>query len=42
VTKHRMTLLEELRKCCSTSDIDFLRQGVKTLAEPIIEMEGVC
>ncbi len=39
MAKHRMTLLEELRKSCNEGDIDFLRQGVKTLAEAIMELE---
>lgn len=39
MTKHRMTFLEELRKCCGENDVDFLRQGVKALAEAIMELE---
>ncbi len=39
MTRHRMTLLEELRKCCSENGVDFLREGVKTLAEAIMELE---
>jgi putative transposase len=39
MAKDRMTLLELLRKAGMDKDIDFLREGVKTLAESIMEME---
>ena len=39
MVRHRMTLLEQLRKYSSEGNIDFLRQGVKTLAEAIMELE---
>jgi len=39
MAKDRMTLLEILRKSGVDKDIDFLREGVKTLAEAIMEIE---
>jgi len=39
MAKDRMTLLEILRKSGVDKDIDFLREGVKTLAEAIMETE---
>lgn len=39
MAKGRMTLLELLRKAGVDKDIDFLREGVKTLAESIMELE---
>lgn len=39
MAKDRMTLLELLRKAGVDKDIDFLREGVKTLAESIMELE---
>jgi putative transposase len=37
--KDRMTLLETLRKARVDEDIDFLREGVKVLAESLMELE---
>jgi putative transposase len=39
MAKDRMTLLELLRKAGVDKDVDFLREGVKTLAEAIMELE---
>ena len=39
MAKDRMTLLEMLRKAGEEKDIDFLREGVKALAESIMELE---
>jgi len=39
MAKQRMALLEDLRKCSREGNIDFLRQGVKALAEAIMELE---
>lgn len=39
MTTNRMTLLELLRKSGSEEGIDFLREGVKMLAEAIMELE---
>lgn len=39
MAKDRMTLLEMLRKGGVENDIDFLREGVKALAEAIMELE---
>jgi len=39
MARHRMTLLEQLSKCGRDDGIDFLRQGVKALAEAIMELE---
>ena len=39
MAKDRMTLLELLRKAGVEKDLDFLREGVKTLAESIMELE---
>ncbi len=39
MAKDRMTLLELLRKAGVEKDIDFLREGIKTLAEAIMELE---
>jgi transposase-like protein len=39
MAKDRMTLLELLRKAGVEKDLDFLREGVKVLAESIMELE---
>ena len=39
MAKDRMTLLETLRKAGVDKDVDFLREGVKTLAEAVMELE---
>ena len=39
MAKDRMTLLELLRKAGVEKDIDFLREGIKRLAEAIMELE---
>lgn len=39
MAKDRMTLLEQLRKAGADRDIDFIREGVKALAEAVMEME---
>jgi len=39
MAKDRMTLLELLRKSGNEGDVDFLREGVKMLAEAIMELE---
>ena len=39
MAKDRMTVLEMLRKAGADKDIDFLREGVRTLAEAIMELE---
>ena len=39
MAKDRMTLLELLRKSGNEGDVDFLRDGVKMLAEAIMELE---
>jgi len=39
VAKDRMTLLKLLRKSGTEGDLDFLREGVKMLAEEIMELE---
>ena len=39
MAKDRMTLLEMLRKGGVENDVDFLREGVKALAEAIMELE---
>jgi putative transposase len=39
MAKDRMTLLDLLRKAGVDKDVDFLREGVKTLAESIMELE---
>ena len=36
---HRIELLEDLRKAGAEGDVDFLREGVKVLAEAVMEME---
>ena len=39
MAKDRMTVLEMLRKAGMDKDVDFLREGVKVLAESIMELE---
>lgn len=39
MAKHRIELLEDLRKAGAEGDVDFLREGVKVLAEAVMEME---
>lgn len=39
MAKDRMTLLEQLRKAGADRDIDFIREGVKALAEAVMETE---
>ncbi|NLE26508.1 MAG: IS256 family transposase, partial [Clostridiaceae bacterium] len=39
MAKKRMTLLELLGKPGNNSDIDFLREGVKILAQAVMELE---
>ena len=39
MTKYRIELLEDLRKAGAEGDVDFLREGVKVLAEAVMEME---
>jgi len=39
MAKHRIELLEDLRKAGAEGDVDFLREGVKVLAEAMMEME---
>jgi transposase-like protein len=39
VAKDRMTLLKLLRKSGTEGDLDFLREGVKMLAEAVMELE---
>jgi putative transposase len=39
MAKNRIELLEDLRKAGSEGDVDFLREGIKVLAEAVMEME---
>lgn len=39
MAKNRMSLLELLRKSGTEGDVDFLREGVKMLAEAVMELE---
>ena len=39
MAKYRIELLEDLRKAGAEGDVDFLREGVKVLAEAVMEME---
>ena len=39
MAKHRIEILEDLRKAGAEGDVDFLREGVKVLAEAVMEME---
>ena len=39
MAKHRIELMEDLRKAGAEGDVDFLREGVKVLAEAVMEME---
>lgn len=39
MAKNRMTLLELLGKSSTGSDIDFLREGIKILAQAVMELE---
>ncbi len=39
MAEDRMALLETIRKVAGDSDIDFLREGVRVLAEAVMEAE---
>ena len=39
MTEDRMAVLETVRKAISDGDVDFLREGVRVLAEALMEAE---